>query len=165
VPVFSTHPSDTISCGGKDGTKHARIVRVSIFVLGGYPVFLIVASGWKNATSRNITFTTSLPIRSRDSAVCDVMYTSHVFCVCLKWLITTNDFILHVRLITVMSQSLTKAKQKLCVLRVPFLYKQERIDYSPYFPLIEYGDLQFCHSSLLKSANKNLRLWIVRLKM
>lgn len=31
-----------------------------------------------------------------------------------------------------MSQTLTKAKQKLCVLRVPFLYKQERIDYSPY---------------------------------
>ena len=31
-----------------------------------------------------------------------------------------------------MSQTLTKAEQKLCVLRVPFLYKQERIDYSPY---------------------------------
>jgi hypothetical protein len=165
VPVFSTHPSDTISCGGKDGTKHARIVRVSIFVLGGYPVFLIVASGWKNATSRNIIHN----VTSHSITWLSRMW-RHVHFTCVLRMfkmtfITTNDFILHVRLITVVSQSLTKAKQKLCVLRVPFLYKQERIDYSPYFSLIEYGDLQFCHSSLLKSANKNLRLWIVRLKM
>jgi hypothetical protein len=52
-----------------------------------------------------------------------------------------------------MSQTLTKAKQKLCVLMVPFLYKQERIDYSPY--LIHSDDIEeFMDNNMIVDVNE-----------